>query len=494
MQIDGVAHTVIGVMPASFEFPHRDTRLWLPLALDTTDRSYGNFSFSAIARLRDGVNAAQAQARLGQLMERLPGQPEDLGDFRAFMDAGQLAAVVAPLKERIVGDVSRALWILLGTVGFVFLIACANVANLFLVRAEARQKEMAVRAALGARRSGLMSHYATESLLIAAAGGALGLALTWAALRALLRIAPPEIPRLHEVSIDPFVLVFTVIVTALAAVLLGILPTLRLTAPDLLTTLSRSARGGSAGHDRHRVRQLLVVAQTALALVLLVGSGLMVRSFQKMRALDPGFDPADALTFRLSLPSSGYTEDENVAQFHAQLLERLRALPGVEHVGATSHPPLAGCCSGTAHVIEEQPVEAGQLPPMFWYSTVSDGYFAAMRIPLLAGRTFDSSDLDPDRRNVIVSQALARRVFPDGDALGKRLRLSSDSAEWYTIAGVVGSVRDQTLEEEPSEMVYYPVAAVVAGQPRAMTYVIRTSQPEELAPLARAQVWAIDPN
>jgi putative ABC transport system permease protein len=492
VSIDGTERTVVGVMPAGFEFPNRDTRLWLPLALDTTERAYGNFSFDAIARLRPGIDAGQAQARLQPLLARLRDEPGDAGEFRAFMDAGNLAAVVTPLKQRVVGDVSRALWILLGTVGFVFLIACANVTNLFLVRAEARQKEMAVRAAMGAGRTGLIAHYAAESLLIAAAGGVLGLVMAWGAVRALLRVAPPNIPRLHEVAIDPVVLAFTVMVTLLAAVLLGVLPSLRLTSPDLLATLGRSSRGMTSGRERHRARQVLVVAQTALALVLLVGSGLMVRSFQKMRAIEPGFEPRNAITFRLSLPTATYSDGERMAQFHGQLLERLRAIPGVETVGATSHPPLAGCCSGTAHFIEDFPVEPGQMPPMFWYSTVSDGYFQAMRIPLVAGRLFDTSDRGLERRSVVVSEQLARRLWPDADPIGRRIRLSADTS-WYNIIGVVGNVHDRGLELETSDMVYYSVD-LGTSQARSMTYVLRTARGADIAPLARAEVWGLDPS
>lgn len=494
VRIDGAARTVVGIMPADFEFPDPDSRLWLPMVLDGADQVFGNFSYQMVARLADGIDAAQAEARLPPLLQRVPELAEEGSDFGAFIDAGRLAAIIEPLKESVVGDVSRALWILLGTVGFVFLIACANVTNLFLVRSEARQKEMAVRAALGAGRTGLIGHYAAESLLIAGAGGALGLALTWAALGGLLGIAPPNIPRLHEVSIEPLVLLFTLIVTVLAAVLLGILPTMRLTSPDLLATLSRSSRGASAGRERNRARQMLVVAQTALALILLVGSGLMVRSFQNMRAIEPGFDPHNVLTFRLSLPESTYPDDASIILFHTQLLERLRALPGVQDAGAMSHPPLAGCCSGAPHIIEEQPVEPGQLPPMFWYSTVSDGYFETMRIPLVRGRTFDFSDRDTANINVVVSREMAERIWPGGDPLGKRLRIGGDSAPWYTIAGVVGSVRAEELERDPVEMVYYPIAADMGDQPRSMTYVVRTQRPDDIAPLAREQVWAIDPN
>jgi putative ABC transport system permease protein len=492
LSIDGVEHSVVGVMPSGFEFPNRETRLWLPLALDTTSREFGNFSFNAVARLSGGVDAAQAETRLRPLLTRLRDDPDEGGDFRAFIDAGELAPRVVPLKEMVVGDVSRALWILLGTVAFVFLIACANVTNLFLVRAESRHKEMAVRAALGARRSGLIAHYAAEAALIAGLGGLLGLALAWVGLRALLGIAPPNIPRLHEVGIDPVVLGFTVLVVVIAAVLLGMLPSFRLTAPDLLATLGRATRGASAGRERNRIRQVLVVAQTALALVLLVGTGLMVRSFQNIRSLEPGFDPENAVTFRLSLPNSTYPDGGSISQFHTQLLERLRALPGVEHVGASSHAPLVGCCSGTAHQIQDFPVEPGQMPPMFWYSTVTDGYFDALRIPLIAGRYFDGRDRNPDSRSVIISDVLARRIWPDNDPVGRRIQLAADTSRWFDIVGVVGGVRDRAVELDPSEMVYYPVAADV-GQARSMTYVIRTRRGADIAPLARAEVWNIDP-
>jgi predicted permease len=223
----------------------------------------------------------------------------------------------------------------------------------------------------------------------------------------------------------------------------------------------------------------------------------MVRSFQNLRSLDPGFEARDAISFRVTLPASTYDQGERVAAFHAQLLDRLRQLPGVESVGATSHQPLAGCCSGTAHVLEDRPVEPGSLPPMFWYSTVADGYFDAMRIPVVEGHAFTTADRDSATSSVIVSEALARKHWPEGSAIGKRVRLSSDSAHWYTIVGVAGSVRDRALTEEPSEMVYWPLGAAArqdGGQARGMSYVIRTARPADVAPLARREVWAIDPN
>lgn len=497
LDVDGQPRTVVGVMPETFAFPTANTRLWLPLALAPTGDDYGAFTYEAVGRLAGHVDAEAASSRLGPVLQHLRDSPEGSGgELSAFIDAGRMAPRVVPLKETVVGDAGAALWILLGTVGFVFLIASANVTNLFLVRSEARQGEMAMRAALGARRTGLIGHFAVEALLIAAAGGMFGVMLAWWALRSLLALAPPGIPRLHEISIDPVVLGFALLATLLSAVLLGLLPALRLTSPALLTTLSRSSRGATTGRERHRTRQVLVVAQTALALVLLVGSGLMVRSFQQMRAIDAGFQPENVATFRLSLPTPAYDQDA-VARFHRDLLPRLRALPGVLYAGATTSPPLADCCAGTAHFIEDQPVAPGEMPPMFAFSTVSDNYFETMRIPVLAGRSFAAQDGD-GARPVIVSQALAERIWPGTDAVGRRLRPASTDTGWHTVVGVVGSVRDRGLQNDPTAMVYYPLPAgeteFLAGNPAGMTYVLRTDRPDDILGLARAEVWSIDPN
>jgi predicted permease len=497
VRVDGAPRMVVGVMPERFIFPSPDTRLWVPLAMDSAGmRNPGAFQFNAIARLKPGIDAAAAEARLQPMVPRILEEfGLQGGDFAAFVNAGKLSPLVRSLKQDVVGEISRPLWILLGTVGFVFLIACANVTNLFLVRAEARQKEMAVRAALGAGRGGLIRHYLLESAWIALAGGVVGLGLAWVGLRALLAAAPPGIPRLHEISIDPMVLAFTFAVTGVAAMLLAIVPAIRLTSPNLMASLGRSGRGSTGGRQRHRARQTLVVLQTALALVLLIGSGLMVRSFQKLRALDPGFSARDALTLQLTLPESSYADAARIQLFHTQLLERLRALPGVQAVGASTHLPLRGV-PGTAHVVEDHPVEPGALPPMFWYATTAPGFFEAMGIPLLEGRTFTAADGDSTARVIVVSEPLARRFWPDGSALGKRIRFSGDTTAkaFRTIVGVVGGVRDRGLEEDPTELVYYPLSGRVAGGARTMNYVLRAQGALALAPLVRREVWALDAN
>lgn len=497
IRVDGEPHTVVGVMPPDFKFPTGQARLWLPIALDSTTRDVGSFGYGAVARLRPGTTPAMAQAHLQPLVARLREDYQDVRDFQAFLDAGRYAPVVRSMKEQLVGNSRSPLLILLGTVAFVFLIGCANVTNLFLVRSESRQKEMAVRAALGAGRGGLVGNYLAESALLSLVGGALGLALSYAGLPLLVHAAPPGIPRIDAVGIDPVVVGFTLGVTALAAVLLGILPALRLASSDLLASLSKGVRGSTAGRERHRARQLLVVAQTAMALVLLVGAGLMVQSFQKLRGLDPGFDPHNVLIFHLSLPAATFNSAERAAVFDDRLLARLRALPGVQVAGAVAAIPPVRSASGTAHRIEDHPVEAGQLPPMLWYTAASAGYFQAMHIPLLAGRTFDAPGSQRDLRAVIISQLLARRFWPGQSAIGKRLGPSGDSI-WHTVVGVVGDVRDRGLEQEPAGLVYYPLSSArddtISAPVLNLSFAVRTPTPQAIAPAVRQQVWALDPN
>jgi predicted permease len=495
-RIDGEAHEVIGVMPAGFAYPSSDTRLWVPLRIDSTTTDGGNFTYTAIARLRDGITPEQAERQLAGEIPRLIERTPDSPDLHAFIEAGAAAPVVHTLKEDTVGELRRPLWILLGTVGFIFLIACANVTNLFLVRAEARQREMAVRAALGARRGTLVGQYLAESALLALLGGVLGSGLGWVGVRALVRAAPPNLPRLDEVAVDAGVLLFTLGVTCMAALLLALLPALRLSAPALLATLGQ-ARGTTAGRERHRARRMLVVLQTALALVLLTGSGLMVRSFQKLRTLDPGFSAEGVLTFRVSLPAASYPTASAASSFHDRVLERLRALPGVTAAGAVSALPLGGSASGTAHDVEDHPTSSGELPPMMWYTQVTPDYYDALRIPIVEGRTLETTDNERTRREVLVSETVARRFWPDGSAVGRRIRPIGDTTGWRTIVGVVGDVRFQQLEEDPAELVYYPMIGPTGddGTPaRAMTYTVRAPEPETLVPAVRREVGVVDPN
>ena len=474
----------------------------MPLAIDPATASPGSFLFQSIGRLKKGAELDQVRARMAQVVQRLrddsAAQASKGGtSFVQFLDEGKYAPRLLFYKEQVVGDLRRPLWILLGTVGFVLLIACANVANLFLVRAEARQREIAVRSALGASRSALVRHFLAEGAVLAVLGGLAGLTLAWVGVPVLLSLAPDNLPRMDGVGMDAGVLGFTAGITGLAVLLFGLMPVFRYASPRLLATLKQGGRG-TAGADRHALRNLLVIAQTGMALVLLVGSGLLVRSFWEIRSIDPGFVAEDVLTFRLSLPGGKYDTPFAQAGFHARLMERLAALPGVESVGSARDIPLQGGASGTAFDVEEFPSEAGTLPPILWNTFTAAGFFETMKIPLMARRTFESRDHEEGSDAIVVSQALVERFWGDGnaDVIGKRIRFTGDTLNgWLTIAGVVGSVRDRGLREDPSEMIYLPIVGPQGNDgwgASSLSYTIRGRGVESLGPLVRAQVWELD--
>jgi putative ABC transport system permease protein len=501
MHLDGSPTEIIGVMPPGFDFggPKRKTELWLPLHTDLANGDPGIFSFSAVARLKPGVTAEAALAQEKTILQRVRERWANETSFIGFLDAGGFHPIVHTLQEEVVGDMQRPLWILLGTVAIVLLIACANVANLFLVRAEGRQREIAIRAAMGATRGRLAGGFLLESLMLAGLGGILGWTLAWLGTPLLLRVAPPELPRLDQITLDGTVMGFTLGLTLLSALLFGIVPALRYDVAGLLGVLRSAGRGSTEARDRHRLRNLLVVAQTALAMVLLVGSGLLVKSFWEIRRTDPGFDTRDLLTFRISLPNSTYRGAERPARFHQQLLERLRALPGVEAAGGVSELPLSQNPTGTAFDIEDLPTPAGQLPPMFWYKYTTPGYFEAMGISVVAGRAFEQADHEQSLGNIIVSRALADRLWPGQEVLGKRVRIDGDTTAtgWERIVGVVENTRDLGLRKEPLELVYHPlVGPHVDGSwsiPR-LSYVIRARNPMDLVAGVREAVREMDPN
>ena len=501
MRLDGGPNEIIGVMPEGFDFggPNRRSELWIPLHIDLENGQPGTFSFAGVARLKDGVTPEAAEAQETALLQRVRERWADEESFIGFLDAGGFHPIVHSLQEEVVGDMRRPLWILLGTVGFVLLIACANVANLFLVRAEGRQREMAVRAAMGATRGRLAGEFLLESVLLAGLGGAVGLALAWAGTPLLLRIAPPELPRLDQVSMDGTVLAFALGVTLVSALLFGIMPAIRYDVPGLLGVLRYAGRGTTEGRERHHLRNVLVVGQTALAMVLLVGSALLVKSFWEVRRIDPGFDTEGILTFRLSLPQGEYPGAIAPASFHHQLLERLRALPGVEAAGGVSQLPLAQPAPGTAYRIEDLPTPAGELPPMFWYKYAAPGYFEAMGISLVAGRTFRTADHETELGNIIVSQALVDRLWPGQDVLGKRIRAEGDTAEigWERIVGVVENTLDHDLREDPDQIIYHSLVGPRVDEGWAtpsLTYVVRAQDPTALVGAVREAVRAMDPN
>jgi putative ABC transport system permease protein len=496
LDVGDVSREIVGVMPPRFEFPNR-IDVWLPLGLDAKNPPTGNFAFPAIARLAPGVTPAGAQAQLVPLVQRFVEGRGDEGEYRAFLDNGHYAPMVHSMKEDLVGNLERPLWVLLGTVAFVLLIACANVANLVLIRAEGRRRDSAVRTALGATRGALIRKSAAESALLAVMGGALGLLVAWLGVPALLSHAPPQLPRLDAVGMNGTVVLFTLGVTALSALLFGVAPVLRHSPAALLGALKQGGRGATGGGRRQHARNFLVAAETALALVLLVGSGLTVRSFWRARTTDLGFDPANLLTFRLSLPQAKYATPRAVKAFHEDLLARLRALPGVESAALTSAMPLEQGAPGTTFEVEGHPTEPGQLPPMLHYRRVSPGFVKTMGIHLLAGRAFVPSDLSDGAGHVLVDRTVAERFWPGQDAVGKQLRPLNDTTRWYTVEGVVGKVLDAGVRQEPKPLVYYPMAAPDGDRGWAVrmpTYVLRVRNPTALAASVRSAVWGVDPD
>jgi predicted permease len=505
LEVSGVAREIVGVLPESFRNPTREGEIYVPARFDRSEPDEGSFNFTGIARLRDGVTSAAVQADMERLIDLWPQRYSGLIS-RAMLDQIRMAPNVIPLKEQLTGDVSRALWILMAAVGLVLLIACSNVANLFLVRAEGRQREVAVRAAMGASGRDLARYFLAETLLLGSFAGAVGLLLAWGGTRILVAFGPESLPRLHEIGMEATTLLFTVGVSLLAGLLFGLVPVFKYRDPDMAAGLKEGGRGGSAGRERHRARNALVVAQMALALVLMVGAGLMLRSFQALRNVDPGFDPRGVLTLRLSLPESAYPDSDSRLAFHEQLLARIAALPGVIATGAASNIPMAGGVSNSGTWFEDFPTLPDRVPDVIESSRVTADYLETMGIRVQEGRSITRSDARDRADVVVVNQALAQKYWPGQSALGKRLTQDLDleagaSAEtrWKTIVGIVGDVRSLAMDREATPAIFFPLVEAVeeseSRTPRSMAYVIRTpGEPTALLPPVRAAVWALDPN
>lgn len=496
-EIDGTRVEVVGVMPPGFSFSQPEAELWRPLQLDRDDTQLGAFGIAGVARLADGATLEQAQAQLATMLSNLVEVFPDEAAAPVLAAAG-FRPLVDRAREVVVGDIEATLWILLGAVGFLLLIACANVANLHLVRSEARRGEAAIRAALGSSRGRLAGSALVESVVLGVAGGLAALPLALLAVRLVVRFGPQALPRLDEISVDAAVLAFGLAVSIAAGVLFGILPALRASAAGGTGHMTAGARGASAGRERQVARRGLVVVQIALALTLLVGSGLAVRSFGRLAAVDPGFDPVDVLTFGLSLPERDYDADARLG-FHRQLVERLRALPGASDAAAASTIPLGGEVSGSGYSIEGRPLDDGEVPPVFMSKVVSPEYFDTLRIELAEGRRFDRLDGERGSSVVVVSQAVANAYWPGESALGRGIRAGAipegEGQEWSRIVGVVGDVHETTLHEDPLPMVYYPLPATAGGSgtPATMRYAVRARNAAGLGAAVRETARGLDP-
>lgn len=504
LSVSGAPREIIGVLPADFEFLDAEPAFLYPGQFDPTQVFVGNFSYQGIARLKDGTTLEEVADEVRRLIpvavERYPG-PVTL----EIVQQARIAPLIRPLKEDLVGDVRSVLWVLLGTVAMVLLIATANVANLFLVRAEARTQDVALRTAMGADRREIAGQFLTESVLLGLVGGVAGVALAWTGLRLLVAMGPTQLPRLHEIGVDPVVLAFTLAISVGSGLLFGLFPLARYSRPDLVASLKESGRGGSQGRERHRARNALVVGQVALALVLVVGAGLMVRSFQALRDVDPGFDTGPALTFRVSIPGTVTSGVEETVSLWRQLHAGLETIPGVTAVGSAMAIPLGGWDSNDPVFVEDSPVPDGEIPPIRRFNRVMPGYFAAAGIELVAGRDFDWVDIEDLRGGVIVSENFAREYWSDPQrAIGRRigtLNIRNEERIWTEIIGVVATVHEDGFDQEETSAIYWPVAiAEMYGEgpeiQRTMAFILRSAPGTEAGLLTqvRAALAAVAPS
>jgi len=497
-------HEIVGVLPASFRFPSAvQPQIFLPLRLDRGKVFLGEFSYNGLARLKPGVTIAQANADVGRMLEIwLNEWPPFPGlDAELFRNA-RFAPDLTPLKSDVVGSIGDVLWIMMGTLGLVLVIACANVANLLLVRTDGRRQELAVRSALGAGWGRIGRELLTESVVLSLAGGALGVGVAWTGLRALLAYVGTDLPRAAEISIDPRVLVFALAVSCGSGLLFGLIPVAKYAGPRIAGSLGGGGRTLSQSRERHRARNTLIVAQVALALVLLVGSGLMIRTFLSLRAVDPGFDDPDHLQmFRLSIPLGQVRDPEPVLRMHQQILDRVAAIPGVESAALVSSAPLEGFANTNPVYARDRTYAEGELPPLRRYKFVSPGSFETLGTPVLAGRDFTWGDLYDLRPVAIVSESLARELWGDAaSALGQFIR-PLPTLEWKEIVGVVGDVSDAAIDEPAPAIAYWPAYNEGFFGPetavlRAGAYLVRTDRAATQALLdeVRQAVWSVNAN
>ena len=494
LPVNGSERVIVGVMPPEFAFPERRTDLWMPLprAVLDTPGDWSNYYLFMVARLTNRSTLDQARNEATGIAQRM------MRDFpQHFNPTRPLIPSLTLVRDQLVGSTRPYLFALLGTVGFVLLIACANVANLLLARGEARRTEMAVRTALGATTRRLTMQLLTESAVLSTIGGVLGLSLAWIGSRALVASAPGSIPRLDQITIDPTVIAFTAGVSVLTGVLIGLVPAWRITRASVAGTLKEGGRGSGTA-STSRARRALVVAEVALAVVMLSGSGLLLRSLLHLQRAGLGFEPSGVLTARVALLQRAY-DDNRSTEFFSQLVERLAALPDVHAAGASGWLTVAD--DGGLWGYEPEGRNYTNYPDGNWPDAVpqqvTPGYFAAIGLPLLAGRDFGSADRPGAQLTAIVSKRFAEQSWPGADPLGRRFRLGGGDGPWLTIVGVVGDLRARGFGAEPAPTMYFPYAQTATSayfMPRSMVVLIRTvGDPSRLTPSVRGIVRSLDP-
>ncbi len=495
IMLTGQNALIVGVMPEGFRFPGGanlipglqfalQNDVWMPLAFTEEDRQrHGNLNLAVIGRLKPGVSPLQGETELRAIQQNLP-----LGTIGFTLSA-------VPLHQQMVGNIRKPLLVLLATVALVLLIACANIANLLLARATSRQKEIAIRAALGAARRRIVGQLLTESLLLSLIGGAIGLLLAVWGNSLLMSLIPREVPRIHDAGLDARILLFTFAISVVTGVIFGLVPALQASRFDLNRSLKEGGRDSSAGVGQNRLRSLLVVSEVAIALVLLIGAALLMNSFVRLLDVKPGFNPEHVLTLDLQLadlPPSRYESKDEQVKFFGELFARLRSLPGVENAGGVLSLPLSGASESTEIILEDQAAQAatpaGQRPEAD-YTIVSPTYFATLQIPLLQGRQLTEQDKSGAPLVIVINDILAARLWPGQDPVGKRLRVGFEK-EQREVIGVVGSIKQAALDAQARPAMYMPHAQSPTNR---LTLLVRTTgEPLAMAAAVREQVRAID--
>jgi predicted permease len=498
LNLGGVDRLVVGIMPRGFGFPRPGFQAWVPYEVDPAQDTLTNFFASGLARLAPGSSLESMNTECQGLLDRLVAFYPEYGGAAFLADVDiQSESILA--KEALVGDVDSTLWILLGTVGFVLLIACANVTNLALVRAERRKREMCVRKAIGAGQWEIFKQFSAESLILAGTGGILGLVVGQWALETTLRFIPEELPRVAEVGMDGRILAFAALLALGCALFSGFVPFTRMSAIGITNPLKEGgSRGASSGKQSHRLRNGLVVVQVALALVLMVGAGLMLRSFLALRATDPGFEVEGMLTARITVPAGEVEAWRETADLFRQLQGRLACQPGVEGVGFTRRLPLSGSLGFTTVELEDQARQPAEGYIVAHIGAAGPGYFETMGIGLVEGRTFRSDDGAESMRAAVISESFARRWWPNESPLGHRLRGGGMlSRDWWEVVGVATDVHQVALDQEVGDMIYLPPTVGSAASPlalRAMDVVVKTTTPPlQLLPVLRRELDALNP-
>ena len=487
---DGSPREIIGVLPQDFWFLDESYDVLLPLRFDRASVRLAGYNFQAIGRLRPGVSLDQVNAdvrrMIGIEMQKFPPPP---GMSVKMMEDARLGPSVRPLKSDVVGDIGRSLWVVMATIGLVLLIACANVANLLLVRHEGRAQEFAVRAALGAGKGRLAREMLVESLTLSVVGGALGIALAVGAVKLVVAMSPARLPRLGQVSVDATSLAFTLFLSLVAGLAFGAIPILKQGSGAVAGTLRGGGRNSSAGRERNVARNALTIVQVALALVLLIGSGLMIRTFQSMRDVQPGFRGAASLqTMRLSIPASVAPNDTTMRVMQQAIADRLAGVPGVTLVGLMDGLPMTNDRSQDPIYVSDRTYDADKIPPLRRFLVAAPGTFAALGTPLIAGREYDWTDIHQERRAAIIGENLARELWGSAQAaIGARIRPNS-ADPWSEVIGVVGDIRHDGVDQKAPTTVYWPLR-----YSRTMTYLVRGDRAgsDAYAAELRQAVWSV---